>query len=169
MSIKAQYNEPSCLRSAFNKRKDMFPSLQRVPAFLSNGNITRYWINYTLMGTPNEEEPTSSPCPAAEFTYEIGLRENLVYRFIVDGETEAGVNTSLTHKPIIISTMKNTGNIKSFFKIVSSSVSIIAMYVWNMYCVIESVNVFHITVCSLWPIRCLFCLWFWYAFQRNVQ
>ena len=89
----------------------MFRSLQRVPAHLSNGNITRYQINYTVLG---RTQRTSLPAPGFTFYYNVSLRRDLVYRFVVDGKTEAGFNTSLEHKPIIISTMKNAGNVEVF-------------------------------------------------------
>ena len=88
----------------------MFRSLQRVPAHLSNGNIIGYQINYTVLGR-TQREPTSLPAPGFTFNYNVSLRRNLVYSFVVDGKTEAGFNTSLEHKPIIISTMKNAGNV----------------------------------------------------------
>ena len=80
-----------------------------MPPYLSNGDITQHDVNYTLLG--KDVERTSLPAPGTGFYSEMTLRENLIYRFVVDGKTVAGSNTSLEHKCVIISTMKQGGNV----------------------------------------------------------
>ncbi len=79
--------------------------MQRVPDYQSNGNITNYWVNHSLVES-DSGEVMDRPIQASRFSCHMTLQPEHVYKFTVDARTTIGFNASLRHKPILISTVR---------------------------------------------------------------